>query len=119
MIGDKSIFASLSTKDGNYVIFWDNSKGKIISIDNVGKDPSPIIKNILLIDGLKHNLLSISKLYNRGNRVIFDKITCTIESIKDNKILFIGQRVKNVYIFKIDDIAPMNGTCLAVINNND
>ena len=70
-----------------------------------------IIKNVLLVDRLKYNLLSISQLCDKGT--IIDNAICTIESIKDNKILFIGQIVKNVYIFKIDDIVPTNGTCLA------
>ena len=60
MTGDKSMFASLFTKDGGYVTFGDNSKGKIISIGNVGKEPSHIIEYILFTDGLKHNLISIN-----------------------------------------------------------
>ena len=72
----------------------------------------------MLVDGLKHNLLSISQLCDRENKGIFDKTTCTIENIKDNKTLFIGQRVENVYIFKIDDIVSTDGTCHAVINDN-
>ena len=71
----------------------------------------------MLVDGLKYNLLSISQLCDRENRVIFDNIICTIEIIKDNKILSVGQRVKNVYIFIIDD-SPTNKTCLTAINDN-
>ena len=52
------------------------------------------------------------------NRVIFDNANCTIEIIKYNKTLFIGQRVKNIYIFSIDDIAPTNETCFKAMNNN-
>ena len=84
------MFASLSSKDGMYVTFRDNNKGKIIGIDNAGKKSSPIIENVLLVDGLKHNLLSISQLCDKENIVIFDKDTCTIENIKDDKSLFIG-----------------------------
>ena len=101
MTGDKFMFASLSAKDGGYVTFEDNSKDKIIGISNVGKEHSPIIVNILLVDGLKNNLFSISQLCNRENKFIFDKATCTIENIKYNKTLFVSQRIKNVYIFKI------------------
>ena len=98
--------------------FRDNSKDKIICIGNVGKELPPIIENPLFVDGLKHNLLSISQLCDKENRVIFDKFSCTIESINNNKILFIDQRVKNVYIFKFDDVASLDGNCLAVMNDN-
>ena len=72
----------------------------------------------MLVDRLKHNLLSICQLGNKGNIVIFDKSSCTIESIIDNKILFIDQRVENVYILKLDDIASLHETCLATMNDN-
>ena len=41
-----------------------------------------------------------------------------MQSIKDNKILFISQRVKNIYIFTIDDAAPTNGTNLMAMNDS-
>ena len=100
------MFTSLSLKDGGYVTFRDNSKGKIIDIGNVDNEPSSIIENVLLVDGLKYNLFSISQLCDKENRVI-----------KDNKILFVGQKVENVYIFTIDD-APTYRTCFAAINDN-
>ena len=111
------MFASLSSKDGKFVTFGDNNKSKIIGIGNVDKEHSPIIENVLYVNRLKHNLLSISQLCDKRNRVIFDNAICTIESIKDNKILFVGKRVENVYIFTIDD-APTNRTYLAAMNDN-
>ena len=112
------MFASLYSNDGRYVIFRDNSKCKIIVIGDIGQELSPIIENLLVVDVLKDNLISISQFCDRENRVIFDNFICTIESIKDNKILFIDQRVKNVYVFTIDDVAPTNGTCLTTMNDN-
>ena len=60
MTGDKNKFTSLTLKDGGNVKFGDNSKGKIIGIGNIGKTHSLVIEYVLLVDGLKHNLLSIS-----------------------------------------------------------
>ena len=82
------MFAFLTTKDGGFVTFGDNSKGKIISIGNIGKEHSPIIENILLVDGLKHNFLSISQLCDKKNKVTFDNCPCKIESIKRQKNTF-------------------------------
>ena len=42
------------------VTFRDNAKGKIVGIGNVGNPKNPSIKNVLLVDRLKHNLISIS-----------------------------------------------------------
>ena len=75
------------------------------------RNPLLLSKIFLLVDGLKHTLLSISQLYDKGNKVTFDNCSCTIESIKDNKVLFIGQRVKNIYFFNIDNVASFDETC--------
>ena len=47
---------SLQRKNGGYVTFGDNAKGKIIDQGNIGNDTSSLIDNVLLVDGLKHNL---------------------------------------------------------------
>ena len=65
-------FATLSSyHEGGTVTFGDDSKEKIIGIGNIKIGSSPLIENIILVDGLKHNLLSISQLYDRDFKVIF------------------------------------------------
>ena len=61
MTEDKSKFSFLTKKNGGYVTFGDNAKGKIIGQGNIGNDTSSLIENVL-VDGIKHNLLSISQL---------------------------------------------------------
>nr|CAN75835.1 hypothetical protein VITISV_004967 [Vitis vinifera] len=56
MTRDESKFAFLTKKNGGYVTFGDNAKGKIIDQGNIGNDTSSLIENVLLVDGLKHNL---------------------------------------------------------------
>ena len=58
MSGDKSQFVTLKPKKNGYVTFGDNNKGKIIGIWKVGKEPLPTIENVLLVEGLRRNLLS-------------------------------------------------------------
>ena len=66
MIGDKIKFVILTSKDGGHVTFGDNSKGKIVGISKIGNESSLIIEDVLLVEGLKHNLLSISQLCDKG-----------------------------------------------------
>ena len=72
MTGDESQFITLDAKNGGMVTFGDNGKGKIIGIGNIGIAPFKYIKNILLVDGLKYNLLSISQFCDKGYKVIFE-----------------------------------------------
>ena len=51
--------------------FGDNGKGRIIGYGSIGNNSSSLIENVLLVDGLKHNLLSISQLCDKDFKVIF------------------------------------------------
>ena len=72
MTEDESNFAFLTKRKGGYVSFGNNAKGKIIGQDNTGNDTYSLIENVLLVDGLKHNLLSISQLCDKGFKVILE-----------------------------------------------
>ena len=59
-------------RDATTVTYGDNNKGKIHGIRKIGTNPSTSIDNVLLVDGLKHSLLSVSQLCDRGYKVSFD-----------------------------------------------
>jgi len=59
MTGEKSMFLTLTMKEGGNVKFGGNQSGKIIGIGTIGNS-SISINNVWLVDGLEHNLLSIS-----------------------------------------------------------
>ncbi|RVW63018.1 hypothetical protein CK203_062906 [Vitis vinifera] len=67
--GDEFNFVFLTKKNGGYVTFGDNAKGRIIGQGNIGNGTSSLIDSVLLVDGLKHNLLSISQLCDKGFKV--------------------------------------------------
>ena len=69
-------------------------KGKIIGEGTIGNDICTFIENILLVDGLKHDLPSPSQ-FDKDFRVIFDKNNCIIENDSDRKVLFVGNRDNN------------------------
>ena len=66
---------SMYYEDG-IITSGDDSKGKIIDIGNIKIDSSLLIEDIILVDRLKHNLLSISQLCDKSLRVIFDDSIC-------------------------------------------
>ena len=84
------------------VSFGDNSKGKIIGIGNVSNVSSTFIKNVCLVENLKHNLLSISQLCDKGYKIVFDKTRCVIENACDDKILFVENKCVSFYTIDID-----------------
>ena len=66
MTGDESKFAFLTKKNGIYVTFGNNAKRRIIGQDNIGNNTFSLIESVLLVNGLKYNLLSISQLCDKG-----------------------------------------------------
>ena len=62
MTGDKSNFLSLTAFDGGRVAFGNGKFGKIIGVGKIGKSLSHSIDNVYLVDGLQHNLLSVSQI---------------------------------------------------------
>ena len=65
-------------------------------------ESSTLIENVCLVENLKHNLLSISQLCDKGYKVVFYKTRCIIENACDGKILFVENRCVNVYTIDID-----------------
>ena len=103
MIGNYSWFSSFTKiQNGGNVSFRDNSRGKIIAIGNVGNVSSTLIENVCLVENLKHNLLRISQLCDKGYKVIFYKTRCVIENACDDNILFVENRCVNVFTIDID-----------------
>ena len=62
---------------GPSITFGDDNKGYTMGYGLISKE-NVIIDYVALVDGLKHNLLSISQLCDKGNEVWFTKETCVI-----------------------------------------
>ena len=88
MTGDHNLLSILESKDEGTVTFGDNAKGTIVGIGSVGNPDNPSIENVLLVDRLKHNLISISQLCDIGCKVLFDKKECIIFDLITNKVIF-------------------------------
>jgi len=66
MMGDASKFTHISLKNSGHVTYGDNNKGRILGVEKIGTNSSTSIENVLLVDGLKHSLLSVSQLCDKG-----------------------------------------------------
>jgi hypothetical protein len=102
MTGDKDNFMSISkTKIGN-ATFGNDEPGKIkgkgmVSLSN-GKGKS---QDVLLVDGLKHNLLSVSQMCDRGCEMVVTSKDCKIKFVNSGQVVSKGIRTKNnVYVLK-------------------
>ncbi|CAJ2666514.1 unnamed protein product [Trifolium pratense] len=113
--GDKQLFSKLTMKEGGSVGFGGNQKGKIIGTGTVGNS-SLSINDVWLVDGLKHNLLSISQFCDNGYVVVFNKESCTVSNQSDNSIIFKGLRKNNVYKINLSDLNEQKVMCLLTLS---
>ena len=74
MIGDKSKFVSITFKQEDHVTYGDNKKGRILRRDSIRDKSLLIIHDVLYVEGLKYNLLSISQLCDRLSSNLQDKL---------------------------------------------
>ena len=117
MTRENAMFSHILPKNWGYVTFGDNNKGKIFCEGKVGKSPKPTIDDVLLIDGLKHNLLSISQFCDKNYRVVFDPTKCVVYD-DYNVALFVGSRFNNIHVVDLFDSKAFNEKCLVVVNND-
>jgi hypothetical protein len=102
MTGEKGNFLSLSENKSGNVTFGNDATGKIkgkgmVSLSN-GKGKA---QDVLLVDGMKHNLFSVSQMCNRGCEVVFTSKDCKIKSVTSGQVVAKGIRTENnVYVMK-------------------
>jgi len=91
MTGDKFKLTDLELRKDKYVTFGDNNNGRIMGEGKIGNQHKNEIKNMLYVDGLKHNLLSISQLCDKGFKIEFNKNCCLICETKNDEVVYIGK----------------------------
>ena len=74
-MGDQGLFNNVIFKEGGKVYYDDNSQGKIIGMGSISFEHL-VVDNVFLVDGLKHNLVSISELFDMNYEVYFDANSC-------------------------------------------
>ena len=111
MTGDSTLLSNFEERAGPSITFGDDSKGFTLGYGIISKG-NVIIDNVALVKGLKHNLLSISQLCDRGHQVWFSTEACVISDKKDNKVVLTGNRKGNVYIADFNSTSADSITCL-------
>jgi len=91
MRGEKGKFVSLNENKIRNVTFTNDEEGRIrgkgiVSLNNRrGK-----AQDVFFVDGLKHNLLSVSQMSDKGCDVLFKAQDCEIWSTSIGKVLAKG-----------------------------
>ncbi|KAF5462373.1 hypothetical protein F2P56_018390, partial [Juglans regia] len=84
MSGDKSLFKTVEEYKCGTVTFGDGGKADIIGRGEIEIPGLPVLREVLFVDGLKANLLSISQMCDNGAEVRFSKDMCIVSDNNGN-----------------------------------
>ena len=88
MTGDKDKFLTLRKEKNGSVSFGNDNSSKIIGegIVRIG-NKNERAQNVLLVEDMKHNLLSVSQICDQGHKVTFDLEKCEIRKEGSGKLV--------------------------------
>jgi hypothetical protein len=107
------MFSSYSPKtDSNEnIIFRDNSKGGVIGLGKVAITLEHSITNVLHVDSLSYNLLSISQLCDLGYNCLFTDKGVEVFRREDFSIVFAGRLKNKLYLVDFNKSKANLETC--------
>ena len=117
MTSDIQKFSKISHKASGHATYGDNNKGKIMGTGKVRSSSIVEIEDVLLVDGLKQNLLSISQLCDKNLNVTFEVNHCLICYASTNELVFVGERIQNIYMVDFENTSFDSITCLFAKND--
>ena len=108
------MFSSYSptTNPDENIIFGDNSKGGVIGLGKVAITLDHSITNVLHVDSLKYNLLSVSQLCEMGYNCLFTDKGVEVSKREDSSIVFMGHLKNKLYLVDFSKSKAKLETCL-------
>ena len=97
MIGDRSLFKVFKSKKGCNVTFGDGSKSQIKGKGIISLPGLPDIANVLYVEGLRVNLLSISQICDQDFMVLFSKEKYLVMDESGKKLISGVRTLDNCY----------------------
>ena len=95
MTENKALLSDFLEKAGPGVSYGDGNMGKTLGYGNINLR-NVIIESVALVSGLKHNLLSLSQICDRGYHVDLFEEHCEVVSNSTGKVVLKGYMHGNI-----------------------
>ncbi|KAJ9538735.1 hypothetical protein OSB04_031468 [Centaurea solstitialis] len=100
MTGSKSVLSNYREEKGPAVTFGGNGKGQTRGYGTLTNGVTTF-KRVAYVEGLMHNLLSISQLCDKNHKVSFSKKKCKVKN-KRKEVILTGVRHADIYIINMN-----------------
>ena len=110
MTGDARMFNSINPNgndDYDSIIFGDNGKGKVKRLSKIAISNDLSIFNVLLVESLNFNLVSVAQLCDLGFKCIFGVDDVEIISVDGYNLIFKGLDMR-IYTWLISMLEKLN-----------
>jgi hypothetical protein len=100
MTGVSKMFNTIKPNDSGIdsITFGNNKKGDVIGLGRIAISNDHSISNVLLVEKLNFNLLSMAQLCDLGFKCIFGVDDVEIVSVDGSNLIFKGFRYVNLYL---------------------
>src|SRR5438045_8885490 len=120
MTKEKSMFSSLQLNhDAQEIVFGDSGKGEVVGVGKIPISNDQSISNVLLVNSLSYNLLSVSQLCEMGYNCLFTNEGVQILRREDSSIAFAGRLKVKLYLVDFITTRVTHETCLMVKSSMD
>jgi hypothetical protein len=122
MTGDSLKFKSVG-KEGideyDSITFGNNKKGKVIGLGKITISNDLSISNVLLVESLDYNLLSVAQLCDHGYKCIFSSKEVEVINASDLSLIFNEFRHGDLYLVDFNAKEAKLTTCLITQSSMD
>jgi hypothetical protein len=114
MSGSKELVKELRTgsSSAGYITYGDSSRSKVLGLGKVVISQNVTMEDVMLIETLSYNLLSIAQLANMGFATFFDVGIVVILWSKSLKVAFVGHVKNGLYVIDFSERVTKAATCL-------
>jgi hypothetical protein len=113
MTGVKDMFHSLQlTQEAQEIVFGDSGKSEVIGIGNISITDHQSLSNVLLVDSLSYNFLSVSQLCGMRYDCLFTNVDVKILRREDSSVAFTGRLKGKLYLVDFTTSKVTRETCL-------
>ena len=116
MTREKDMFTSFQPNhdhSGN-IVFGDNGKGEVLGLGKIAISNDNSISNVLLVNSLRYNLLSVSQLCEMGYNYLFMDKGVEVYRRDDSSIAFMGHLNGKLYLVDFTSNRVNPETCLMI-----
>ncbi|KAJ9539027.1 hypothetical protein OSB04_031760 [Centaurea solstitialis] len=111
MTGTLELLFHYVNKEGSSVAFGGNQKGKIKGYGMIVKG-EVTVNQVSYVDGLKHNLISVSQLCDNGMDVMFKIKFCILYKADTHIEVLKANRRGDLYLLSFDSLGKKEEICL-------